>query len=189
MKKNKISNFDLSFYFDNNLTEVPNDLKSFYKGILQLEKDASDENNKLKKCRLFSKIGSLYRIYGDNLKSEEYLLNALKLIDKTKNNAEYLIANIRLAHTYQKQKRFDLSVKLFSDSELMCIENENLKVYLDFVYQHTGKLKFDLKKYNEALIYFEKAMKLRELKGDEELISSTEFAIRITKDKLYQIVN
>ncbi|MDQ3019384.1 MAG: hypothetical protein M3R36_02265 [Bacteroidota bacterium] len=146
-------------YDKNNLQEIPNNPDSYYKGILHLENQLSNEKDKLKKSKIFSQIGVMYRIYGENLKSEKYLLNALKLIDKSKDKATYLIATLRLAHTYQKQKKFNLSNRLFKELKVLCNENENLKKYLDFVYQHTGKLKFDMKKYDEAFVYFEEALK------------------------------
>ncbi|MEO8211062.1 MAG: tetratricopeptide repeat protein [bacterium] len=185
MKENNLADFDLSISYDkNNLQEIPNNPDSYYKGILHFKKAAINEKDKLKKSKILSRIGVMYRIHGDNLKSEKYLLSALNIIDKSKHKSYYVIATLRLAHTYQKQKKFNLSNRLFKELEVMCNENENLKDFLDYVYQHTGKLKFDMKRYEEAYWYFEKAFKLREAKGDKELLSSTDFAIQITKNKL-----
>lgn len=180
----KSSNFDFSFTFDNDLTEKPNDRESFYNGILNLETEALKEINNLTKCKLLSKIGELYRIYGDNANSEKYLLRALSLIDKSKNKTEYFVATFRLAHTYQKQKKFDLSKRLFNELEILCKENDDLKNYQDYLYQHIGKLNFDQRKYKEAMSFFKKALKLRKMKSDKNLMDSTELAIQVTKNKL-----
>ena len=179
-----MNNEDFSFSFDDNLTEKPNDPESFYNGILQLKKETRREKNKLKKAILLSKSGELYRIYGDNKSSEKYLMRALSLIDKSKNKTEYFAATFRLAHTYQKQKKFDLSKRLFNELEILCKENDDLKKYQDYLYQHIGKLNFDMKKYKEAMSFFKKAMKLRIVKGDNVLIDSTQLAIQVTKNKL-----
>lgn len=189
MTKKKLSDFDFSYFFDDNLTEVPNNPKSFYEGILHLEKEALNEKNVLKKIRLLSKTGTLCRTYGENLKSEEYLLKALNLTDKSEHTVEYIIANLRLSLTYKKLKKFELSLHLLSELESMITKNESVIQYMDFVYQHKGKVLFGMNKFSEALAYFEKALKLREIKGDEELISSTEFAIQTTKNRLTQIDN
>lgn len=180
----KSSDFDFSFTYDDNLTEKPNDPENFYNGILQLEKEARSEKKKLKKGRLLSKTGELYRIYGDNVKAEKYLLGALKLIDKAKNKSDYFVSTFRLAHAYQKQKNFNLSKRLFNELEILCKENEDLKNYQDYLYQHIGKLNFDQRKYKDAMTFFKKAMKLRKIKGSNALIDSTELAIQVTKNKL-----
>lgn len=189
MTKKKLSDFDFSYFFDDNLTEVPYNPESFYEGILHLEKEALNEKNVLKKIRLLSKTGTLYRIYGENLKSEEYLLKALNLTDKSEHTAEYIIANLRLSLTYKKLKKFELSLHLLSELESMITKNESVIQYMDFVYQHMGKVLFGMNKFSEALACFENALKQREIKGDEELISSTEFAIQTTKNRLTQIDN
>ncbi len=180
----KSSDFDLSFSYGNDLTEKPNDPKSFHEGILHLEKVATKEKDKLKKGKLFSLIGSHYRICGDNSMSEKYLLRALSLIDKSKNKSEYFVATLRLAHTFQKQKKFDLSLQLFNELKILCDEEEGLNGYSDFLFQHIGKLNFDQKKYKAALSNFERARELRLSKGDRELLASTDLAIQITKGKL-----
>ena len=55
---------------------------------------------------------------------------------------------------------------------------------MDFAYQHAGKNKFDQGKYTEALNLFQKALEIRFIKNDRELIDSTQLALKITRKKL-----
>jgi tetratricopeptide (TPR) repeat protein len=64
------------------------------------------------------------------------------------------------------------------------LKQDNISNYKDFYLQHLGKLFFDKGDFKNALTCFEKAMQLRIKKESAELISSTQFAIEITKSRI-----
>ncbi|MGG4397413.1 hypothetical protein ABEX25_24200 [Paenibacillus thiaminolyticus] len=79
-----------------------------------------------------------------------------------------------MANTYQWNKEFVEAAKLFKEleEEIAIIDRSTREIYEDFLYQHFGKNKFDQEQYEEALIYFYKALQLRLNKGNQERIDS-----------------
>ncbi|MBK8552174.1 MAG: tetratricopeptide repeat protein [Ignavibacteria bacterium] len=176
--------FNMNIHYDSSLTEVPDDPDSFYEGILHLEREALTENDPVNKGKLFSRIGVSYRVFGNNEQSEIILLKALELLDAVKNKTDHFIAELRLSQTFQKQGKFEDSINILKRLENISRENKELNNYTDVVYQHLGKVYFDMERFEEAMYKFKKAKTLREVKGDRELLSSTEFAITITAGKI-----
>jgi hypothetical protein len=74
--------------------------------------------------------------------------------------------------------------QIFDDVLDMCEKQDELSLFKNFALQHLGKLNFDLGDYDVALAYFEKALILRKIKGDKELIERTNFTISVTATKL-----
>lgn len=174
--------YQSNHYIDESLSEQPINRKEFFNYIKELENQNVD--NDFEKGKLFSKIGGLYRIYGNLNKSEKFLNSSLELLNEEKNKLQYWVAKIRLAQTYQKQKRIKGSLFLFNKIQKECLKDKKLNTLIDFIYQHKAKVYFDIEDYKKALYYFKKALKIREVKKDNELISSTKFAIEITLLKI-----
>lgn len=91
-------------------------------------------------------LGYLYAEKNINLDEAEELLN--KALELEPNNYAYIDS---LAWIYYKKKEYEKSEKLF----------EQIKNYKDpVIYEHIGDVKKALDKFDEALIYYKKALKL-----------------------------
>lgn len=91
-------------------------------------------------------LGYLYAEKNINLDEAEELLN--KALELSPNNYAYIDS---LAWIYYKKKEYEKAEKLF----------EQIKDYKDpVIYEHIGDVKKALNKFDEALIYYKKALKL-----------------------------
>ena len=94
---------------------------------------------------------------------------------------ENLVNFLRWSDTKRYAGDFKSAREMLDDCEEMIRKNSPLASYEDFHLQHLGKLYFDLREYAKALECFEKALRLRLQKNQNDLIESTEFAIQQTK--------
>lgn len=124
------------------------------------------------KLFLYGNLGNLYRIFGNSQRAIECLEKAVEL-----SNGNKQIGNlIRLGEALKYGGQPEKALKQFNQAIDFCMSNTNF-VYLDFAYQHKAKCLLELGQVNIALSYFQKAMKLRIIKGDQSLIDSTQKAI------------
>lgn len=174
--------FDVSFHFNEQLREIPNSPEQMQRAVdfLQLQLE-NTTNNLRQQLYLYSVIGVYARILGNFQLAYTALTNAIALSEQLNDECLKMINELRLAHLYQWQQRYALSDRLFQELLERCSSNPKLEQYLDLVYQHAGKLKFDQGQYELAQHYFEQALALRWRKGDRRLIKSTQFALKITQ--------
>lgn len=174
--------FDVSFHFDDNLREVPNSPAQMQQAVEFLQFQLNNiDNDTRQKISLLGLIGSYARILHDFSTAKLALTSAFELSDSINDNRLKVINLVRLGHLYQWQLQYALSEILFEDAIAQCTNNPELKLYLDFAYQHMGKCKFDQAQYKQAQFYFEKALELRKLKNDQSLIDSTQLALDTVK--------
>lgn len=177
--------FDVSSHFDQNLRDIPNSPTDMGKAVnflkLQLQNNDLEASQKL---QIMGLIGVYSRVLHDFTNARHYLTEAVALSEQSGNEKSQISNQIRLAHVYQWEENYAVSDRMFSDAIKKCQTHPQLKQYLDFAYQHAGKNKFDQGKYTEALNLFQKALKIRLIKSDRELIDSTQLALEITQDKL-----
>lgn len=177
--------FDVSYHFNNNLQEVPNfpnqmaQAVAFLKARLQLR-----EIHVTERLNMLGLVGVLARILGDLATAQLYLITAIALSEQIGNHASKLINQLRLAHVYQWQRQYTISNNMFTTLVELCEQDSRFTTYLDFVYQHAGKNAFDQYQYRTAEALFQKALTLRLQKQDQELISATELALKITQQQL-----
>ncbi|WP_230875029.1 tetratricopeptide repeat protein [Lysinibacillus cavernae] len=176
--------YNLDFYFDKHLREVPISKNDMIKGIDFLKNEIlSHCDNGQELASIYGLIGVYSRIINKIEESKKYLSLAIELNRQLGNHKRIFVNELRLAHTYQWEKNFQESNKIFK--KLMeQSENNSDNHYLDFVYQHYGKNLYDQSDYRLALTYFEKALRLRVNKGNQELIDSTEYAISICNEQI-----
>ncbi len=172
--------YNMEYEVDHSLREVPKDQTSMPNEIQFLINESLDKTG-VDKARLLSRIGVYQRICGELERSLTNLIEAKSLMRRYGNLRLNTVTNLRIAQTLQFLQRFDESEQLFSKLGQEIQNDEELKDLLDFVYQHHGKLYFEQKKFNEALQLFHKALQLRKLKNEQELINSTLLAIEVTK--------
>ena len=170
------------FTFDENLREVPLDPAAMEHKISDLKAAAESESMKERAAAL-GEMGIYLRILNRLEEAEEAIDEALLLVLKHALGPRMEVQQqLRLAHVYQWQKRFNLSTRIFKEMTLYCMTEPGLTDLLDFVWQHSGKNLFDQKMYAEALRAFKKALELRVKRGaPEDLLASSRIAVQRTE--------
>ncbi len=170
----------------------PTDLRDYATNVQDhLKATAVLQNHLIKiecnkaRVKALGQLGSLLRRISKLDEARQCFEQAIEVVQSNNLNQKYLLTNsIRLAHTYQWLEKFDLSNALFSEVIKNCLDSSNLKLYLDYAYQHAGKNYFDQKSYELALSYFNKALKIRLKKGNPELVTSTKIAINACNQRI-----
>ncbi|MFF2753710.1 tetratricopeptide repeat protein [Psychrobacillus sp. NPDC058041] len=130
---------------------------------------------------LYGNIGNLYRIRGDTNLAIKSLKIALELSDGNKQ-----ISNlIRLGEALRYDGQHEQALNKFDEAIELCTPSNGSNL-LDFAYQHKGKCLLELGQISLALVYFQAAMKIRLVKGDQSLIDSTQKAINYVVHALGQ---
>ncbi|MFN7825799.1 MAG: GNAT family N-acetyltransferase [Pseudobdellovibrionaceae bacterium] len=171
------------FHFDLNLHEVPDSPEEFLKFIAQCRSELAHPSPEDRKSVL-AKIGFALRVTRQLYEAEKVFKEAIGLCSIS-NVGPLINAKIRLAHVYQWEFRFDLSNEIFEDLEKLYLSKTVSNSIKGTYWQHRGKNEFDQKNYSRALMYFEKALSIRE--GDSapsDQIESSQFAIQQTKELL-----
>jgi tetratricopeptide (TPR) repeat protein len=186
MAETKDIPFNMDYKINKELREQPVDMDAMLMGIDHLKEELENEENQIKRASILSLLGVFSRISGDYIGSENFLKESYEIFKTEKKFLAAFVARLRLGVTYQWKEQYSKSEKIF----LSCIDiarnsdDPALAGYEDFALQHLGKCKFDQGLINEALDYFTEAMELRIVKGDLELIKSTEKAIEVVRSFL-----
>jgi len=173
------------FTFDQNLRDVPLDPKAVEHKISELKPLTESPDMKIR-AQALSEMGYYLRTLNRLEEAEEALDEALLLILKHQLGARMEVqTQLRLAHVYQWQSRFNLSTRIYKEMTLYCMTEAGIGDMLDFVWQHSGKNLFDQKMYEEALRAFNKALELRNKRGaPADQIASSRQAIQRTEEIL-----
>lgn len=172
---------NLKVYFKDDLHDYPEDHEQMTEYIkaefLMLEMlSGLDKFEKVSQLAVYSRILRSY--------SQAHELFQMAADYFEKNDSKMCLINlIRWADVFRFEKRFDEALAMLEKVEKILNEN-NYSDYQDFYWQHLGKLYFDIKDFKMANSCFDKALELRKLKKNPELISSTEFAIKFVNQKL-----
>ena len=179
--KSNNKDFDMSYVIDKEtLKAYPKDRNVMLLGISYLEAKIHNGQLSLENAKLLSKLGFYYKLTGNYNKSLENQNKAIEIFKYLENKKGLFVSKIRLAQAYEYKSDYVQSNKIFND--LLSEFNENksdLEIYEDFLYQHIGKNYFSQKDYENAFIFFNKALLIRKEKNDSELIESTNLAIRV----------
>lgn len=182
--KNPEDNFDMSYSFDDNLREVPNNIEQFKKGIELMIQDLDSEKNTVRKANLLSKLGTSLRIAGRLEESEAFLMESIRIFEESGLSENILISKIRLSQTLQFRTKLVPALKLINELESELKKNILFESYRDFIFQHKGKILFDMKRFGEAIKYFESALSVRIVKKDNSLIDSSRKAIEESRKRM-----
>lgn len=180
--------YNMKFSYGDDLREVPEDSEQMRKGLDWLQDKiielAPDDTKKA--AVLLAQIGGYARIMGDFDLSEKCYHDAIKSFESLKATEQVFATKLRLAVTYQFQKKFTKSTEIYEKAIKIMRSSKSPAVrnYLDFALQHFGKQKFEQGFFQEALDFFMETYELRIVKGDLDLVASTEFAINKTKEKI-----
>lgn len=178
-----------SYYFDENLRDIPSYPEDLKKHIETLRLEISKKKSPLDQVRLMGEIGVYLRQLLQLNEAEFFLTQALRTIEEHQLGIKYLTQQkIRLAHVFQWKKEFNKSSKLFSEAVASCRNNNELQNLLPFTLQHYGKDLFDQKKFKEALLCFNEALEIRlRQNAPIDQIESTKLAIKVSLEKMNHI--
>lgn len=176
--------FDMSYAINKDLRAIANNKNDVLKGINLLKDNLLQEKNKVNKAKVLSKLGYYLKIIDEYIESEIYLNEAINIFKEENDEINLFITKIRLIQNIQYRGNLDKSLGQINILENELDYNLSLERYRDFIYQHKGKILFDLKNYSDALSYFNKALEIRIKKNDIELIESTKIAIQKTSYRL-----
>lgn len=180
--------FNMNFSYGDDLREVPEDSEQMRKGLDWLQDKIVElgPDDTKKAAVLLSQIGGYARIMGDLDLSEKCYLDAIKAFEELKASEQLFAAKLRLAVTFQYQRKFSKSTEIYEKAIKIMRTSKSPAVrnYLDFALQHYAKQKFEQGFYSEAMDMFMETLELRIVKGDLDLVASTELAINKTKEKL-----
>ena len=176
---------NLTIFTDENLKDgfvAPVDAARF----VQAEKaKLANIEDPTEKVRIKGTIGVYCRLLGRLDEAESYLTEALSLIERNKLSQNLWVQQaIRRAHVAQWKQQFPQAEAMFLKAVSICETDPTCSEYLDFAVQHLGKCYFDQHQYARALKCFERALEIRRYKKISDLISSSEFAIEITQERM-----
>jgi tetratricopeptide (TPR) repeat protein len=179
--------YNVHYDFDANLRETPHDRSAMERGVAWLARQIINVGSDLHAtARLKGMHGVYSRILGQLDSAEASLKSAVEMSQSVLDARLVYINELRLAHVYQWQGRFELSTPMFEELLVRAEKDRHLGLLLDFAMQHAGKNAFDQGKYAEALSHFAGALALRRLKNDARLLHSTETAIAVTRERISQ---
>ncbi len=180
--------FNMNYSCAENLREVPEDAVAMKKGIdwLQTKIEGLEASDKVQQTILLSQVSTYARIVGDLDLAEQSLLKAIEVLKEFKRDDQIFAMNLRLGMIYQGRESFAKAEEIYRVSLKESASDQKLQKYEDIVLHQFGRLKYEQGFYKEALNYFMMAYEKRIIKGDLELLSTTEFAIAQTRKQLDQ---
>ena len=183
-----ISNFNIQTRIEKNLRDVALNPSEMAQACFEiqnyLKSPLSEIESPLGRASWLAQVGTLQRILlklEDAEKSHKECLRLLLANQATSDKV--LAAQIRLAHVYQWQRRFDLSNEVFSKT-LLALKPSANKLLLSFGLQHQGKNLFDQSLFKEALECFYEALEIRKDLKKTDLMESTELSIKVTLEQI-----
>lgn len=171
----------VSYRFDENLREVPNDPAGMARAAMACEARLADESDSGERLRTLGLLGGHLRLLGRLEEAEARLDQATALARELGDEGALLTNGIRLAHVWQWQRRFAEADALFAAVVARCEDQADHQGLLAFALQHAGKSLFDQERYVEAEACFAQALAIRRRSGDTELIASSQFALDTTR--------
>ena len=175
----------MEFLVDSNLRSIPFNRQAFDDRI-DVFQASLPKSTGLDRVNILGELAVFLRIDGQLEKAEKLLREALVLIkEHDLGIGKAIQQKIRLGHVLQFKKDFKASNALFKEVFATIEKNNSLAYYEAFAWQHWGKNLFDQKRYDEALIAFEKALEIRTRKdAPKDQLQSTKIAIKRTKEIL-----
>ncbi len=137
--------------------------------------NAQRSNNHLEEITALGERGTCFRLLGMLNKAESDFYRAGVLSTQISSKKHFLANCLRLAIVWQYQGKHD-SCKLLLES-LLVGQAVEASEYRDFIFQHLGKCCVEQGQFVSGRAYLEAALKEREIKGDPELLLSTQTAV------------
>lgn len=176
-----------TFHFNDSLREVPDstdDWNSYIQYLIDNLTISSDENTRI---NLLGQLGTHLRVVGRLDESVTYLKEAIDLCSDKSLLVNRFLNYVRLAHTYQWMKNYELAHENFDLAKDIISSHKINEGLIAFYHQHLGKLFFDQNFYLKSSIEFAKALEIRKRIGaNTELIDSSEISLNTSKQILSQ---
>jgi hypothetical protein len=137
--------------------------------------DAQRSNNLLEEISALGGRGTSFRLLGRLIEAESDFYRASVLSAQIGSKKHFLVNCLRLAITWQYQGKHN-SCKLLLES-LLVGQAVQASEYSDFILQHLGKCCVEQGQFGRGKAYLEAALREREIKGNPELILSTQTAL------------
>lgn len=125
---------------------------------------------------LLGSLGETYYLLGDYQDAFLFLGKALALARRVGDRRREAVNQIRLATAHQYAGNH-LEAEARFHQALDFVTASHQTEYLDFIWQHLGKCLVEQGRIEEAIRCFEEALAYRRVKGDADLIASTERAL------------
>lgn len=178
--------YDMSTTYNDLLRDVPVHPEEMEKGVAFLKEKLDLSNSEKERAKLLNLIGIYLRILGKLEEAELMLADAHTLYLNLKEPVLAEGVSLRMAIVYQYMGDFNKSDAVFTRiiKEVEQNQNRNLAGFHDFALQHYAKSLFEQKRYQKALDLLLRVHSMRLLKGDMNLIESTEIAIQKTREMM-----
>jgi tetratricopeptide (TPR) repeat protein len=140
-------------------------------------RDAGDMTTRL---QLLGQVGNDQRVLGNLIEAEMFLIEAAALARKLGDRRREAMNAIRLATVRQYQGQHAEAEALLRET-LSRTRSGDAADYEDFALQHLGKCLVEMGRVDEAVECFDRALVLRWMKADAQLIASTERALHAAR--------
>lgn len=134
------------------------------------------DQNQEKQLALLNKIGASYTMLAREDLAVPLLKQALELAKQLGNQVQEVASLLNLATAQQYVGERDLAQVLFREA-LQKADDYKQSYYKDFLLHHLGRCLVEQGQLEEAITCFEQALLLRQEKGDQRFIESTQRAL------------
>lgn len=177
--------FNVSYYFDTDLREHPESPEEMAAAVSFLQERLAHESDTYERMKISGWLGVYCRILNRLDEAEFHLNNALAASNALHDRRARVANLIRLAIVYQWHGSYHAADRILEQVIRACETPPDtapaapLLDYLDYAYQYLGKSKFDQGQYEAAAELFQKALQIRHLRGDPDLILNSQQALRV----------
>jgi tetratricopeptide (TPR) repeat protein len=180
--KRNLSSLNEIIYFDDNefLREKTSDPVLLQQYIKEANEFLKSPLNEQEEYFIRGTLGNLYRVNGEAPKAISHLTFCRNYAKKAQETSKEIVSLIRLGEALKYNNNHNDALNMFNLALEKC-QSSNTKNYIDFVHQHKGKCLMELLRLDEAERCFLEALRIRQQRGDEKLISSTQKAIELLK--------
>lgn len=138
--------------------------------------EARESGEMATRLQLLGQIGNDQRALGNLLEADMFLTDAVALARTLGDTRREAMNGIRLATARQYQGQHADAEAIFR-AALALAQSGDAADYEDFALQHLGKCLVEMGRIDEAVECFDRALVLRWMKADADLIASTEQAL------------
>jgi tetratricopeptide (TPR) repeat protein len=138
--------------------------------------EARDAGDRAERLHLLGQIGNDQRALGNLLEAEMFLTEAAALARTLGDLRREAVNRIRLATARQYSGEHAEAEAIFRDALALTLSGDAAD-YEDIALQHLGKCLVEMGRVDEAIECFDRALVLRWMKADAELIASSEQAL------------